>query len=290
MHVLVTGGTGFIGSALVPRLLEAGHVVTVVSRSPARAIDQFGKRIKACTLEDLPDSFDAVVNLAGASIDRRWSEAYKRELRDSRVLVTRQIREAAEQRGASTFVSGSAIGYYGNRGDEELKEDAAPGDDFLSQLSIDWEAAAQSDKLRVAIVRTSVVLHRSGGALKQMMLPFKLCLGGRIAHGRQWWSWITLEDIARLFQWALESDQASGVLNGAAPAPARNRDFTRALGRALGRPTPFPVPRLALRLLLGEMADMLLYSQRVLPARTTKLGFNFQHPGLDQAMNYALKD
>ncbi len=288
MHVLVTGGTGFIGSRLVPNLLAAGHAVTVMSRSTASVARAFGDKVKACTLETPPEAFDGVINLAGASIDKRWNTARKREIRQSRVEFTQRIRHVAEDRGAKALVSGSAIGWYPDGGDEQLTEDMPAADNFLAKLSIDWEAAAQSDKLRVAIVRTGLVQHASGGMLKQMLLPFKLGLGGRISHGRFWWAWISLDDIAGIFQWALEND-VNGVVNGTAPDPARNRAFTKALGHALHRPTWFPLPKFVLRIAMGEMAPYVWMSQRVVPRRTLELGYRFKHPELAEALKAALE-
>ncbi|MCC7510899.1 MAG: TIGR01777 family oxidoreductase [Planctomycetes bacterium] len=288
MHVLVTGGTGFIGSRLVPNLLAAGHEVTVLSRSTASVARVFGDKVKACTLEAPPDTFDGVIHLAGASLDKRWTAARKREIRYSRVEFTQRVREAAEERGAKVLVSGSAVGWYPDGGDKELTEDMPAADNFLAKLSIDWEAAAQSSKLRVAIVRTGLVQHASGGMLKQMLLPFRLGLGGRISHGRFWWAWISLDDIAGIFQWALENE-VSGVVNGTAPNPVRNREFTKALGRALHRPTLLPVPKFALRIVMGEMAPYVWMSQRVIPKRTLELGYKFKHPELDLALKAALE-
>jgi uncharacterized protein len=289
MHVLVTGGTGFIGSALVPQLLESGHTVTVVSRDPQRVFEQFGGKAAGCGLDDLPPNLDAVVNLAGAPIDKRWTEDYKKVLRESRVDLTRKVREAAKERGAKVFISGSAIGFYGNRGDEELTEDSPGGEGFLADLGRDWEAAAQDDDLRVAVVRTGLVMHGSGGMLKRILTPFKMGMGGRLGDGRHWMSWIHLHDMTGILKFALETDSVHGVLNGTAPNPVTNRDFTKSLGRALSRPTIFPVPRPALKVMFGEMSDIMFDSQRVLPKRTQELGYTFKFSSLDDALEDALE-
>jgi uncharacterized protein len=287
MHIVVTGGTGFIGSTLVPKLQQAGHSVTVVTRDVEAAKRKLGD-IAACTLESLPDSFDGAINLAGSPIDKRWTEVRKRELRESRVETTRRIREAAEQRGARFLISGSALGYYGDRGDEVLSEASPPGEGFLSEVGVAWEAAAQSSTLRVAVVRTGLVLHRDGGALKEMLLPFKLFVGGRLGSGRHWWSWIHRDDICGIFKWAAESEQVSGALNGASPNAVTNAEFTKALGKALGRPAIFPAPAPMLRLVFGEMSEILLASQRAAPVRTLELGYQFKYPDLDAALKAAL--
>lgn len=289
MHVLVSGGTGFIGKPLVERLLSLGHSVTVVSRTPAKVERMFDGKAAACAIEALPDAFDGVINLAGASLDQRWTAKHKKVLIDSRVETTEALRKAAEERGATAFISSSAIGYYGDRGEEDCTEESAPGSDFLAEICIKWEAAAKSDKLRVALVRTGVVLHHSGGALGAMLPIFKWFLGGRLGSGRQYWSWIHLEDIVRLFVWALESPDVQGALNGSAPNPVTNREFTKVLAKAVHRPVSLPVPGFSLRLLYGEMADMLLNGQKVLPSRTQALGFSFEYDKLEEALKTAIR-
>jgi uncharacterized protein (TIGR01777 family) len=288
-HVVISGGTGFIGSALVEQLLVRGHKLTVISRDSRKVEQEFGKKVGACTLDDLPESFDAAVNLAGATLDHHWSEDYKKKIIDSRVKTTTKLREACEQRGAIALISGSAIGYYGERGTEVCTEDTPSGHDFLAKVCIEWEAAAQSDKLRVVCVRTGLVMHRSGGALKAMIPIFKWCLGGRLGNGRGYWSWVHLDDIVGIFAFALENG-VNGPLNGCAPNPATNREFTRELAAALGRPVSFPVPAIALRLLYGEKADMLLHRQKVLPKRTLEAGYTFRYPELPGALKAALND
>lgn len=287
MHVVVSGGTGFIGKHLVKHLLGRGHSVSVISRSPQQVAGLFDGKAAGCTLETLPAKFEGVINLAGATLDKRWTAARKREILDSRVELTGALSAAAARHGASVFVSGSAIGYYGERGDEPCTEETAPGSDFLADVCVKWEQAAQRDDLRVALVRTGLVLHRSGGALAVMLPLFRWLLGGRLGNGRQYWSWVHVDDIVALFTFALEND-VSGPLNGAAPNPVTNREFTRALAKAVHRPVSLPVPSFSLRLLYGEMADMLLHGQKVLPERTTSLGFEFKYTQLDNALHAAL--
>lgn len=285
MHVLVSGGTGFVGSHLVKHL--KGHQLTVISRSPDKVREMFGEGVKACDYDNLPEGFDAIINLAGASLDKRWTKARKRQILDSRVETTRRLIQAAEQRGAKHFISTSAVGYYGDRGAEELDETSAPGDDFLAEVCKEWEQAAVSEKLRVATVRLGVVLHQSGGMLKVVVPLFRWMLGGRLGNGRQYMPWIHLEDVSGLYRFLLESDH-SGVVNGTAPAPVTNREFTRELARGVRRPVSLPVPGFGLRLLYGEMADMLLHGQRVYPKRTQQLGYVFRYTALGEALKNAL--
>jgi uncharacterized protein (TIGR01777 family) len=230
-------------------------------------------------METLPEKFDTVINLAGATLNRAWTAAYKRELTDSRVETTRKLREAAERRGATAFISASGAGYYGERGAEPCTEDMPAGYDFLATLCVEWEAAAQSDKLRVALIRTAMVMHPDGGALKVMIPIFRWCLGGRLGTGRQYWSWIHRDYI-----FALEND-VRGPINGAAPSPVTNGEFTRILAETLHRPVSLPVPKLALRALYGERSDMLLHGQRLNAERVLKLGFQFRYPDLPAALD-----
>jgi uncharacterized protein len=288
-QVVVSGGTGFIGSALCGLLLARGHRLTIISRDSGKVTEKFGTKVAACTLETLPDKFDAAINLSGATLDHPWSEEYKRKIIDSRVKTTETLRKACEQRGAKALISGSAIGYYGERGAEECTEDTPPGHDFLAKVCIEWEAAAQSAELRVACVRTGLVMHHSGGALKAMIPIFKWCLGGRLGSGRGYWSWVHLHDIAGIFAFALDNE-VSGPLNGAAPNPVTNREFTRELAAALDRPASLPVPEFALRLLYGEKADMLLHRQKAVPKRTLAAGYEFKYPELPGALKAALND
>lgn len=290
-RVAVTGATGLIGSALVASLLQDGHEVRrLVRRSPGAGEvewDPAGRRIDRTGLEGV----DAVVHLAAESIDGRWTAAKKRRIRESRLQGTRLLAEtiASLQRPPDVLVSGSAVGVYGaSRGDEPLTEESAPGRDFLGQLGVEWERAAEPAAkagVRVAYPRTAMVLARHGGALPRMLPPFRLGLGGRLGSGKQWMSWITLVDIVRAIRFAIDEPQLHGAFNAVAPEPVTNAEFTHKLGRALRRPTPTFVPAAALRLALGEMSDgTVLASQRVLPARLLNAGFTFEHPTIDVAL------
>lgn len=298
MNILLTGATGFLGLPLTAALAAAGHALTVLSRDPGRAAARCpGARVWASLEAWSPDiAFDAVINLAGAPIaDRRWSAARKRLLRDSRVALTEQLvrRLAAAARPPAVLLSGSAVGFYGDAGDAALDESSPAGDDFAARLCADWEAAARQAEAcgtRVCLLRTGLVLHPSGGALGRLLIPFRLGLGGRLGSGRQWMSWISRDDWTALALSLLESPGACGAFNLTAPGPASNAAFTAALAQALRRPAPLPVPAAALRLLLGERAQMLLASQRALPRRAQALGFRFRHPALEGALAGMPKD
>jgi uncharacterized protein (TIGR01777 family) len=296
MRVFVTGGTGLIGSRLVRALLDRGDECVVVSRSGGnpwgheRAEVVRGDPMAAGEWQRAVAGCDVVVNLAGQRIvdpPHRWTARRKRLLRDSRVEITRQV--AAAVRAADpkphTFVSASATGYYGDRGDETLDESAAGGADFLADLSAIWEDAAQDaqDVTRVVCVRTGIVLDRSGGALAPLIPLFKLGLGGPWGDGTQWWSWIHVGDEVDLILFAIASDLA-GPLNLTAPHPVTVNAFAKALGRALNRPALMRQPTFALRLAMGEMADALLASQRVVPRRALDAGYTFRFPQLDGAL------
>lgn len=291
MKVLVTGSHGLIASALIPRLQGDGHTVTrLVRQSPGPGELQWdpeGGTIDRGGVE----GHDAVVHLAGVGIgDHRWTAQHKRAVLDSRVKGTRLLSETiAGLEQKPVLVSGSAVGYYGNRGDEQLTEASAPGDDFLAEICTQWEAAtaaADAAGIRVVHLRTGIVLSKGGGAIKQMLTPFKLGVGGKLGSGRQWFSWIHIDDEVGAILHALTHDDVRGPLNAVAPNPVTNADFTKALGRALHRPTVVPVPSFGLRLLFGrEMADtMLLSGQRVLPTVLQQSGYQFVQPDLDTAL------
>ncbi len=288
MRVVVTGASGTIGTALARALRERGDTVTGVTRSPAGQGAAGG--IDWRSWDDLANAVagsDAVVHLAGAGVaDKRWSAARKRELRESRVDTARRIVAAIQAASdkPSVFVSGSAVGIYGSRGDELLTEESAPGDDFLAQLCVDWEAAAGGAGVRTVILRTGVVLAREGGALAKLLPPFKLGAGGPIGRGRQRMAWIHLDDIVGLILHAIGTPGLEGALNGVAPEPVSNAVFSKALGAALRRPALMPTPPLALRLLLGERAGVLTASQRVGADRARESGYDFRHPEIGGAL------
>ncbi len=305
LRVTVTGATGLIGTALVGALQRRGEQVTVLTRDAARArrrlasagptdVQEFDWDLLS---EPAPaaalDGRDAVIHLAGENVAQRWSERARRAIRDSRVLGTRNLLAglAASERRPRALLSASAIGFYGAHGEEPLDEDAPPGRDFLAEVCVAWEAeaakAAELD-MRVVHVRTGVALDRDGGALAKMLPPFRLGVGGPVAGGRQFVSWIHREDIVGMYLAAIDDERWSGPVNATAPDPVSNRDFSRALGRALHRPALLPVPGAALRLLYGEMAEIVTEGARVLPAKPLVLGFQFAHPQLQEALAAAL--
>lgn len=287
MHVVVSGGTGFLGAPLVRALLAGGDTVTVLTREPSRAGRMFEGRVATATAGNLPDRFDAVVGLAGENIGRRWSPAVLQRLRESRVGPTRLLREAAEQRGAQVLVSASGVDWYAPGADHELDEDAPPGNGFLARLCHDWEQAASSSRLRSVALRLGMVLGR-GGALARMLPFFRWGLGGPLGNGRQFVSWIHLQDAVSLILWALRNAAVRGALNATAPAPVTSREFARTLGRVLRRPAFLPVPGFALRLLYGGFGKVLLESRRVVPRAATAQGFEFGFMRLEQALREIL--
>jgi uncharacterized protein (TIGR01777 family) len=299
MRVVIAGGTGFLGRPLTQSFEREGHEVTVLTRGNASSGSPPGARLIRWNPDgttgrwaDAIDGADVVVNLAGESIGgKRWTTAQKARIRESRVAATRSlagaIREAASP--PATFVSGSAVGYYGPRGAEPVTEEDRAGGDFLAQVCIAWEEEAMrasSARTRVVCVRTGIVLDRQGGALPRMLPPFRLGAGGPIGSGQQYWPWIHKADWIDMVRFAAATAGVSGPMNATAPNPETNADFARTLGRALNRPAFLPTPGFALRLLLGEMADgLLLAGQRALPAKAVKNGFSFRHPELAGALN-----
>ena len=287
MRVLVTGGTGLVGRPACDALRAAGHAVTIVSREPgrvpARAIGWDGLRAA------MPET-DAIVNLAGESIaGGRWTAARKAAIRNSRVEATRALVDAAAAASPrpKVLVNASAVGYYGAHGDEPLDETASAGTDFLARVCVEWEAEARRAEalgVRVVVVRLGVVLAPDGGALSAMLLPFRAGLGGPIGGGRQWMSWVHRDDVVGLLREAVGNAEYTGPVNATSPNPVTNRDFARALGRVLHRPAMLPVPGIGLRLLMGEMATMLLTGQRVLPKAAERLGYAWQQPELPAAL------
>lgn len=299
MRILISGSSGLIGSALRRHLSGFGHdVVRLVRSNPAPGEVRWDPAAGELAPEAL-QGIDAVVNLSGAGVgDRRWTALRKAEILDSRVDSTRLLAEtmAGMQDPPTVFLSSSAIGYYGDRGDAVLTESSGPGpsDDFLVQVTLAWEAAARpalDAGIRTVNLRTGIVLDAGAGALGKMLLPFKLGIGGRLGDGEQWWSWISLEDEVRAITHLLTSSM-DGPVNLTAPQPATNAEVTQALGAALGRPTLLPVPALALELLLGkELAKAVAFtSARVLPERLLADGFEFRHPNLQSGIAGALED
>jgi uncharacterized protein (TIGR01777 family) len=303
MRVAITGATGLIGSALARALRARGDQVIALTRDPNRARQVLGPDVEAHAWVrpkeadppvDALAHADAVIHLLGEPLAQRWTEATKREILDSRVLPTRRLAAAlaalpAEQRPAR-LISQSAIGYYGPHGDEALDETAASGDDFLATVASSWEreAAAVRSELRVVLTRTGVVLAPHGGALAKMLPPFRLGVGGPVAGGRQYVSWIHRDDVVGGLLVCVDDERATGPVNLTAPHPVTNAELSRALGQVLRRPTVLPVPALALRLLYGEMAATVLTGQRVLPQRLLELGYEFEYGEVEPALRDAL--
>jgi uncharacterized protein (TIGR01777 family) len=299
MRITLTGATGLIGVRLVRALRHRGDDVTVLSRNPSGAAARLGVEtvgwdpMAGPAPETALAGRDAVVHLAGEPVAQRWNDDVKRRIHASREVGTRHLVagiEAVAQR-PRVLVSSSAVGYYGKHGDERVPESTPPGDDFLAGVCVAWEreaARAQELGLRVAHVRTGVVLDADGGALAKMLLPFRLGLGGPVAGGGQYMPWIHADDLAALYVAAIDGDDWRGPLNGAAPEPVTNADFSKALGRALRRPAIAPVPGFAVKLLYGDMAEIVTEGQRAVPERPLALGFTFAHPDLDEALRDAL--
>ena len=297
MKITVTGATGFIGKRLVERLLEQGHAVHILgrtARTPLPSNVQFSlwNAVAGEPPEECIREADAIVHLAGEPVSQRWTPEVKRRIWSSRVDGTRHLVQALARRTAPlpVLISASAIGYYGSRGDETLTEESAPGSGFLAELGVAWEREAlQATELgtRVVMPRIGIVLGR-GGALAVMLPPFRAGLGGRIGDGRQWMSWIHLDDLINLIVFALERPALQGPLNATAPNPVRNAEFTETLARVLRRPAIFPVPLFGLRVLFGEMSEVMLASQRVLPKVAEAAGFKFSFPDLGPALKHVL--
>ena len=300
MKILITGSTGLVGTALAQDLQRAGHTVCRLVRPGTSVVtsQDFDVNWNPVTgeLGGAAVGADAVLNLAGASIaDGRWTAQRKQLLRSSRVDTTRALVQALAKMSARprVLVSASATGYYGNRGDETLTEASAPGIDFLSGIAKEWESEAlkaEAIGIRVVRARFGVILSKRGGALPQMMPPFQFGVGGKISTGKQWMSWITLDDVVAVLRSAIENANITGPLNVVSPQPVTNVAFTKILAAAMHRPALFPAPAFVLRLILGEMAGaLLLSSQRVLPAQLQKLSYQFIHPDLKAALAAILK-
>ena len=293
MNTLITGGTGFIGRALVNSLLKEGHKVTVLSRTPDSVNKIIGNKLTTLSnLDQLSSehSFQVIINLAGAPIfDNHWSETRKKVIRDSRIKLTEQLLAYIERAGVKPelLISGSAIGYYGDQGNSVLNEASPVHPDFSQRLCADWESTAQQAErfgVRVCLIRTGLVLAYDGGLLQRMLRPFNLGLGGILGNGQQWMSWIHRDDWISIAKIMINNHTMQGAYNATAPHPATNNDFTKILAQHLKRPALLPVPAWLLKLLLGERSDLVLASQRVLPERLLAEGFSFQYPELLSAL------
>ena len=294
MNILITGGTGFIGSNLSEYFLSRGHMVSAVGRSadPGQIRHERFRYIMADTTR--PGSWqkdvetaEAAINLTGATIFKRWTPDYKKLIYNSRILTTRHLVEALPEGENVTLCSASGVGYYGSRGDDILDEEETVGQDFLAQVSKDWEKEAWQAATkgnRVAVMRFGVVLGKNGGALAKMIPAFKMFVGGTVGSGNQWFPWMHLEDLMAAILFILEHQDISGPLNFCAPDPVRNRELTKALGEILGRPTFMPAPAFMVRMVMGEFGDVFLGSQRAIPDRLMKNGFSFRYPDIRSAI------
>lgn len=296
MRIIITGGTGFIGTRLGARLVARGHEPIVFTRDASRSRDALHPRVRVVSWADgapewesLVDGAGGILNLAGETIAQRWTAGTKERIVRSRVGAVERLLGAIGKAKTrpGVVVNASAVGYYGPHEDEELSEESPAGSDFLAQTCVAWEEAArrfEAAGIRTVRVRAGVVLGPEGGALAKMLPPFRLGAGGPLGSGTQWMSWIHVEDLVDLFVWALETPSVNGVVNGTAPRPVTMKEFARTLGEVLHRPAFAPAPAFALKLALGEMSTIVLDGQRVLPKRTQSLGFSFRHPELEEAL------
>jgi uncharacterized protein (TIGR01777 family) len=301
MNVFMTDGTGFVGTYLTRKLIAEGHKVTILTPS------QSGTELKIAGLtyldgnptikgkwQDAVGEHDVIINLAGASIFSRWTPEQKKILRESRIETTRNLVSALPaDSGRITLFSTSAVGYYGFHEDEELTEDMPAGDDFLARLADDWEKEAlraQDKGARVVITRFGIVLGKNGGALGQMIPLFKFFLGGPLGSGKQWFSWVHMEDLAEGFIFLLNHPEVKGAVNLCSPEPVRNSDLGKAIGRVLHRPSFMPAPGFMIKLILGEFGSVLLKGQRVIPRRLIDAGFKFRYPDIEEALKNILSD
>jgi uncharacterized protein (TIGR01777 family) len=296
MKIFITGGTGFVGKTLAPALIRSGHEVCILTRSgkgDSSGVSWVeGDPAQKGKWQEAVREHEVIINLAGASIFTRWTEEAKKKMRDSRIFTTRNLVEAMEGGKVKTFFSTSAIGYYGFHGDENLTEESPPGADFLALLARDWEEEAKEAEkkgCRLVITRFGIVLGEKGGALGQMIPLFQRYLGGPLGNGRQWFSWIHIDDLTRAFLFLLEQPEISGPVNFTAPNPVRNKDLAQWLGRIMGRPAFLPAPGFMLKLVLGEFGSILLKGQRVLPRKLLQAGFPFSYPEIDRALQQVIR-
>ena len=295
MKVFLTGGTGFVGTYLTRLFIAEGHEVTILTherKEPSPKMNGLsyisGNPVAKGRWQKAVPEHDVVINLAGASIFSRWTDSYKELLRQSRILTTRHLVEALRDDAKHvTFFSTSAVGIYGFHEDEELTESAAPGSDFLARLAYDWEKEAlraQDKGARVVLTRFGIVLGKNGGALGQMIPLFKYFMGGPLGSGRQWFSWVHMDDLVAAFAFLMERRDIQGAVNLCSPQPVRNRELARAIGRILHRPSCMPAPGFMIRLILGEFGNVLLKGQRVVPRVLLDAGFQFQYPAIEDAL------
>ena len=290
MNVLITGGTGFIGEALSRELVSSGHNVIITTRRQTDSKEKLTWNPPSLIPSDTMSNIDAVVNLAGESIaSGRWTKKRKELIMSSRINITRALVQSMQNANPKpkVLISASATGFYGPCGDEFVTEDALPGTDFLADVCKAWEAEALKAEemgVRVVLVRIGGVLESDGGALPKMIMPFKFFLGGPVGSGKQWFSWIHRDDITGIIKYALENESISGPVNLTAPDPVTNKEFSSAIGRAISRPSWLPVPGFIVKITLGELGDILLTGQRVLPEKALKAGYKFKHPDVDEAL------
>jgi len=297
MRILITGASGLIGTALQRSFDEIGHELLLASRKEAKDSQHIQWDVeKGFSEPERLEGIDAVVHLAGESVfGLSWSDAKKKAIRDSRVDGTRSVVEAISKLKArpNVLVAASAIGFYGDRGDEEMTESSAAGDTFLAEVSKEWESEARRAEdagIRTVLLRTGIILSKDGGALGTMLLPFKLGIGGVVGSGKQWMSWISIDDHIRVINYAIEYENVRGAVNSVSPNPVTNGEFTKTLGEVLYRPTILPLPSFAVNMVFGEMGDaLLLTSTRVVPKRLEDAGFEFKYPELKTAIEHAVK-
>ncbi|MFO7930931.1 MAG: TIGR01777 family oxidoreductase [Thermodesulfobacteriota bacterium] len=298
MKVLITGAAGFVARHMIPFFIQSGHEVICVDRNeaPKHLGAEKLRYIKADTSspghwQDAVAEADAVVNLAGKNIFSRWTEKYKQTLYDSRIKTTRNVVDAVDESSPPVLCSTSAVGYYGDQADSVVDESSPPGDDFLARLSIDWENTAflaEKKGARVVLPRFALVMAKDGGTLATMLPSFKFFLGGPQGSGQHWMPWIHIKDLVRAMKFVIENQGISGPVNFASPNPVRNVDFVKTLAKVLNRPSVFKVPGFALKAALGELGELMLNSQRVVPARLTEAGFKFEYPDIETALEQEL--
>jgi uncharacterized protein (TIGR01777 family) len=300
MKILIVGGSGFVGDFLSRYLVERGHHVTATGTRPRHSLESSERFVylSADTTvsgpwQDRISEVDAIINLAGQNIFCYWTKASKRRIRDSRVLTTQNIVLAMGKKQGQILLSTSAVGYYGDRGDEVLDESSSPGDDFLAGVSVDWEKAAvqaQAKGARVVLLRFSVILGQDGGALAKMLPAFRFFAGGPMGSGMQWFSWMHIQDLAAAVEIILLDEDMQGPFNCCSPHPQRNHDFAKVLGKAVGRPAFMKTPGFAVKMIMGEMGNVILGSQRCVPQKLQQHGFEFQYPVLNNALENLLNE